>query len=109
MSTRRQRPESELQRTLVQHLEARAVPGLVWFHVPQGNKLGGKTSAKGFAIQGAKKCSPPSNPISRDTGHASVGWISDGITRSRRSNWSGTEIQTPSTSRNAIASARQPP
>src|SRR5262249_47940954 len=56
-----------------------------------------------------KKCSPASNPISRDTGHASVGWISDGITRSRRSNWSGTEIQTPSTSRNAIASARQPP
>src|SRR5262245_52337624 len=56
-----------------------------------------------------KKCSPASNSISRHTGRASVGWISDGSTRSRRSSWSGTEIQTPSTSRNAIASARQPP
>jgi len=50
---RRQYPETELQRALVKHLEARAVPGLVWFHVPQGNKLGGKISAKGIAIQGA--------------------------------------------------------
>jgi hypothetical protein len=50
---RRQHPESELQRALVRHLEVRAVPGLVWFHVPQGNKLGGKISAKGIAVQGA--------------------------------------------------------
>jgi len=49
----RQYPETELQRTVVKHLEARAVPGLVWWHTPQGNKLGGKISAKGIAIQGA--------------------------------------------------------
>jgi hypothetical protein len=29
------------------------VPGLVWFAVPNGNKLGGKISAKGIAIQGS--------------------------------------------------------
>jgi hypothetical protein len=50
---RRAQPEAELQRALCRHLEARAAPGLVWFHVPQGNKLGGKISAKGIAIQGA--------------------------------------------------------
>jgi hypothetical protein len=51
--TRRRHPESQDQRALVQHIEARGAPGLVWFHVPQGNKLGGKISAKGIAIQGA--------------------------------------------------------
>jgi hypothetical protein len=50
---RRAQPEAQLQRAIVRHLEARAVPGLVWFHVPQGNKLGGKISANGIAIQGA--------------------------------------------------------
>jgi hypothetical protein len=45
--------ENARQRAICQHLEARAAPGLVWFHVPQGNKLGGKISANGIAIQGA--------------------------------------------------------
>jgi hypothetical protein len=53
MRPRRRRPEDAIQRAICQHLEARAAPGLVWFHVPQGNKLGGKISANGIAIQGA--------------------------------------------------------
>jgi hypothetical protein len=50
---RRRSPEAAIQRALCQHLDIRGAPGLVWFHVPQGNKLGGKISAKGIAIQGA--------------------------------------------------------
>ena len=30
------RPEQAIQRAVVQHLRIRAVPGLVWFHVPNG-------------------------------------------------------------------------
>ena len=45
--------ESEVQRALCQHIEIRGVPGLVWFAVPNGNKLGGKISRKGIAIQGS--------------------------------------------------------
>jgi hypothetical protein len=50
---RRASPESAIQRAIAQHLEIRGAPNLVWFHVPQGNKLGGKISAKGIAIQGS--------------------------------------------------------
>src|SRR2546430_10118321 len=50
---RRRSPESQDQRAICQHLDARGVPGLVWFAVPNGNKLGGKISAKGIAIQGS--------------------------------------------------------
>src|SRR5215469_981704 len=50
---RRQRPESQDQRALCQHLDARGAPGLVWFHVPQGNLLGGKHNKRGIAIQGS--------------------------------------------------------
>jgi hypothetical protein len=35
MSLRRQ-PEQAIQRTVVQHLQARAVPRTYWFHVPNG-------------------------------------------------------------------------
>jgi hypothetical protein len=38
MRPRRRRPEDAIQRAICRHLEARAAPGLVWFHVPQGNK-----------------------------------------------------------------------
>lgn len=34
--TRRAQPEAALQRAICQHLEARAAPGLVWWHVPNG-------------------------------------------------------------------------
>lgn len=47
------RPEDVIQRAVFQHIAQRGVPGLVAFHVPQGNKLGGKRSAKGVAIQGS--------------------------------------------------------
>jgi hypothetical protein len=50
---RRAQPETQIQRALCQHLEIRGAPGLVWFAVPNGNKLGGKISAKGIAIQGS--------------------------------------------------------
>lgn len=53
MRIRRARPEDDLQRNLIAHLKTRGAPGLVFFHVPQGNKLGGKRSAKGIAIQGS--------------------------------------------------------
>jgi hypothetical protein len=33
---RRKQPEAEIQRAVVQHLETRGVPGLVWFAVPNG-------------------------------------------------------------------------
>jgi hypothetical protein len=51
--TRRASPEAQIQRAVAQHLEIRGAPGLVWFAVPNGNKLGGKISAKGIAIQGS--------------------------------------------------------
>jgi hypothetical protein len=50
---RRANPESDLQRAVLAHLRQRGAAGLVYFHVPQGNKLGGKRSAKGVAIQGS--------------------------------------------------------
>lgn len=52
-SKRIQRPEQDIHKAVVQHLRQRGVPGLVFFHVPNGAKLGGKRNAKGFAIQGA--------------------------------------------------------
>jgi hypothetical protein len=50
---RRRQPEAQIQRAIAQHLEIRGAAGLVWFAVPNGNKLGGKISAKGIAIQGS--------------------------------------------------------
>src|SRR5882757_7171450 len=53
MRLRRANPESDLQRAVLAHLRMRGAAGLVYFHVPQGNKLGGARSAKGIAIQGS--------------------------------------------------------
>lgn len=36
IAQRRQSPETELHRAVVAHLETRGVPGLLWFHVPNG-------------------------------------------------------------------------
>ena len=47
------RPEQQLHKAVVAHLKLRGAPGVVFFHVPQGFKLGGKVSKKGVAIQGA--------------------------------------------------------
>lgn len=38
--SRRKNPESQIQRAVVQHLHARGVPGLVFFHVPNGGSRG---------------------------------------------------------------------
>jgi hypothetical protein len=51
--SRRARPEDIIQKTVFQHIALRGVPGLVGFHVPQGNKLGGKRNKRGIPIQGS--------------------------------------------------------
>lgn len=47
------RPEQDIQRAVVQHLRQRGMPGLVWWHTPNGAAYGGKRNRKGVAIQGA--------------------------------------------------------
>lgn len=39
---KRSQPEDTLQRTVVSHIQARGVPGLVFWHTPNSSKLGGK-------------------------------------------------------------------
>lgn len=38
--SRRKNPEAQIQRAVVQHLHARGMPGLVFFHVPNGGSRG---------------------------------------------------------------------
>ncbi len=38
MTRKRSRPEQFLQRAVCAHLKVRGVPGLVWFHPPNGGK-----------------------------------------------------------------------
>lgn len=45
----RAQPEAALQRTICEHLEARAAPGLVWWHVPNG---GYRTRAEAAIMAG---------------------------------------------------------
>ena len=43
------RPEQQLQRTVCEHLNTRAVPGCYWFHVGNGgarSKIEGKVSGR---------------------------------------------------------------
>lgn len=47
------RTEQPIHRATVQHLRQRPAPGLVWWHTPNGAKLGGKHSRKGISIQGS--------------------------------------------------------
>jgi hypothetical protein len=47
------RPEQEIQRAVVQHLRQRGMPGLVFWHTPNGAFYGGKRNGKGVAIQGS--------------------------------------------------------
>lgn len=42
--TKRKSPEAQIQRAVVDHLKGRGVPGLVFFHVPNG---GGRSKAEG--------------------------------------------------------------
>lgn len=48
-----QRPEQIMQKAVVQHLKLRGVPGIVFWHTPQGAFYGGKRNKKGASIQGA--------------------------------------------------------
>lgn len=48
-----QRPEQQIHRAVADHLRARAVPRLLWWHTANGMFAGGKRNRKGIAIQGA--------------------------------------------------------
>ena len=47
------RPEQVIHRAAIQHLRQRAVPGVVFWHTPNGAALGGKRNRKGISIQGS--------------------------------------------------------
>jgi len=47
-------PEDDIQKAVADHLRKRGAPGLVWWHTPNGSKLGGKRNKKGFPIQAAR-------------------------------------------------------
>lgn len=42
--SRRRNPEQQIHKAVVQHLRTRAVPGLVWWHTPNG---GGRSKVEG--------------------------------------------------------------
>lgn len=45
MPGKRNQPEAALHRAVVQHLERRAKPGVLWFHVPNGGKRDARAGA----------------------------------------------------------------
>lgn len=47
---KRKRPEEQIHRTVVQHLKVRAVPGLLWWHTPNGGKRNYVEAAKFKAL-----------------------------------------------------------
>lgn len=51
MSGKKSHDEDLILAAVVQHLTLRGVPGLVFIHVPQGNKLGGKRTKTGVPLQ----------------------------------------------------------
>lgn len=52
MKSRRQYPETIIQKAAVEHLKARGVAGLVYWHTPSGAFFGGKKNKRGKSIQG---------------------------------------------------------
>jgi hypothetical protein len=42
--------EDAVQMALVQHIELRKVPGLVWWHTPNSSKMGGKVTKSGVPL-----------------------------------------------------------
>ena len=42
--------EDQIQMALIQHIELRKVPGLVYFHVPNSSKLGGARTRSGVPL-----------------------------------------------------------
>lgn len=44
-------PEDDLQRAVVSHLRSRGSRGLVFFHVPNSSKMGGKRTHDGVPLE----------------------------------------------------------
>lgn len=51
MASRVAHPEDKIQAAVVDHIHARGVPGLVFFHVANSSKLGGKRTASGVPLE----------------------------------------------------------
>jgi hypothetical protein len=51
--SRRKNPEAQIQRAVAQHLKTRGVPGLVWWHTPNGGSRG-KVEASIFKAMGVR-------------------------------------------------------
>lgn len=51
MPSRIAHPEDDIQHAVVAQLRARGVPGLVFFHVPNSSKLGGKRTRDGVPLE----------------------------------------------------------
>ena len=51
---KRQHPEDAIQIAVADHLRQRGSPGVVFWHTPNGTKLGGKRSKKGYPIQAGR-------------------------------------------------------
>lgn len=47
----RRHPEDDIQKAVVSHLQARGVPGLVFWHTPNSSKLGGKRTKDGVPLE----------------------------------------------------------
>lgn len=48
-----ERPEQSIHKAVVGHLRQRSMPGVVFWHTPNGAMLGGKRNRKGISIQGS--------------------------------------------------------
>lgn len=47
------RPEQTIHRDVIKHLRQRGMPGVVFWHTPNGAMLGGKRNRNGISIQGS--------------------------------------------------------
>lgn len=43
--------EDAIQRAVADHIRRRGVPGLVWFHVPNSSKMGGRRTRDGVPLE----------------------------------------------------------
>lgn len=51
MAKNRKHIEDDIQEAVAQHLRSRGMPGVVWWHSPNGSKLGGKRTKSGVPLQ----------------------------------------------------------
>lgn len=51
LKKQRKRPEDAIQTALVKHIQKRAMPGLVWWRVPNDSKLGGRRTKSGVPFE----------------------------------------------------------